>query len=179
MHIPPCSVLVEIEPVACLVDDTAADESSDSDADAEGGRSGRVWHGALSGCMPGWIGRLQRREHAPNCSSLASPGRLCRAHAGLEGGTPTAEHLSRAAAALRESLAAAQLDGTDIVSVKAYCPAALLSEGRLSTVELRRCLGDALGAAGAAAAVVPVTAIGSDGGCPASLHLEMLALRHP
>ena len=184
----PRRVLVEIEPVACVVDETAAEDSSSSDSDAEDTSSGRrrskQQRASSSGGMPGWIGRLAQAEHGPGCSSLSSPGRLCRAHATIQGGAaPSPARAQAAAAALQEALAAAQLQPSDIVSLKAYCPAALVAGdaggGGLSAEALRHCLMEALGPAGMAAAVVPVTAVGGDDGCPAGLQLELLALRLP
>eukprot|EP00887_Chlorella_sp_A99_P006590 scaffold3.g6590.t1 len=177
----PRGVLVEIQPVACVVDATAEEGSSSNDSDGErDGRHQRRQHPTRrAGTMPGWIGRLEVAQRG-GASSLASPGRLCRARAAVDEGADgeLPQRIEQAAVELCETLTAAQLGPADLVSVKAYCKAELLGSA-LSAEDVRRRLAGPLGAAAAAAAVVPVGAVGADADSPACVLVEALALRHP
>ena len=177
--------------MACVVDATAEDPSppSSSDSEPDDGQPSSSSSSSNSrrrgsrrqqqqGSMPGWIGRLQERQ-VEGCRSIFSPGRLCRAQATLDGSTASAEQLQQAARGLAEALAAAQLSVTDLASLKAYCLASQLGS-QVTAAELRHCLSEALPGSTAAAAVVPVVAVGRDAsGGSACVLLELLAHRHP
>lgn len=75
---PLCSAMVEIQPVACVVDeaiDASSSSSSCSDDEVAEPTSSGGGGAAGQGSMPGWIGQLQQREHAQRlqgCSLLAA-----------------------------------------------------------------------------------------------------------
>lgn len=202
-----CRVLVEIQPVACVVDESLAEASSSSSSDEEDGgqeeggtaaqrRAQRRAAAAAAlpagSSMPGWIGRLQQCGSSGGGGRLWSPGRLCKVHACVplqhageaEGDAAAAaaglqSAVRRATDELAAGLAAAELAVDDVAACKAYCLASLLSAdgGGLSAAALREAV--AAGLPGVQPAVVPVSAVGSsaDFSSGAAVMLELLAVR--
>ncbi|KAL4458652.1 hypothetical protein ABPG75_013517 [Micractinium tetrahymenae] len=195
----PRGVLVEIQPVACLVDDTlAVDSSSDSEEDEEQQAARRARRTAAaaarppSSSMPGWIGRLQQRSSSSTSGDgssssssstcrLWSPGRLCKVHASvpLQPAGEAAgwqQAVEGAARELAAGLAAAELAPADVAACKVYCRASLLgSEGGPTVAGLREAVAAAL--PGVQPAVVPVSAVGGSAEASDALLLELLAAR--
>jgi hypothetical protein len=182
-----CSVLVEIQPVACVVDETLADSSSssssgDDDAPSSPGRLRKGQAAAdarpTGSTMPGWIG-LVRRERRGSCASLlCSPGRLCRVQAWLPAQVADWPAAVRGAAAeLAAGCAAAGLTLADAVACKAYCLAALLERGQLTAAVLQTCMDAAL--PHISPCIVPVSAVGTSDAADCGVLLEMLCCRVP
>lgn len=183
----PCRVLVEIQPAACVVDESLVEDSSSSSDEEESeeaaaARRGRREAAAAArpagSSMPGWIGRLQQCSNGNN-SRLWSPGRLCKVHASIDQATAAADWrqaVQAAASELAAGVASAELEAADVAACKVYCLASLLgSQGGPTAAELS----DAVAAAlpGAQPAVVPVTAVGGSAAAEAAVLLEVLALR--
>lgn len=117
-----CRALVEIQPVACVVDDTihappstSSDSSSSSSSDddespgsASAGLSAAAGAGEAASqqqrsSMPGWIGRLEEREVTATVPFTSGPGML-------SGHTTTSSSGTQAAgAAATEALSALQV----------------------------------------------------------------------
>ncbi|PRW59519.1 diphthine--ammonia ligase isoform X1 [Chlorella sorokiniana] len=184
----PRGVLVEIQPAACLVDESLAEDSSSSSDEEEGEeaaaarRSRREAAAAArpaGSSMPGWIGRLRRTSNGSSSSSLWSPGRLCKVHSSISRAAAAADWrwtVRIAASELAAGVEAAGLEAADVAACKIYCLASLLgSQGGPTAAELREAIAAAL--PGVQPAVVPVTAVGSSAGAEAAILLEALALR--
>lgn len=182
---------MEVQPVACLVDDTLAlDSSSDSGEDEEqqAARHARRTVAAAArprgSSMPGWIGRLQRQSGsgcAGSTERLWSPGRLCKVHASVpqqeaaDAGS-WQQAVQRAAQELAAGLAAADLAPTDVAACKAYFLGSLLGAAAgLSGASLQEAVAAAL--PGVQPAVVPVCAVGGSPEADAAVLLELLAVR--
>ena len=201
-HCPPvCSVLVEIQPVACVVDESlqpdASSSSSSSDDDEEEGRgeaprlaarqrrAARAAAAAVArpvgSTMPGWIGRLQHHATAFS-SSLWSSGRMCKAHAWVPqqlqpepDGAGLQLAMEAAAAQLAAFIEAAGLSVADVAACKVYCLGSLLERHEATAAGLRHMVAGAL--PGVQAAVVPVAAVGPTPEAQALVMLEALAVR--
>lgn len=180
-----CRVLVEIQPAACLVDESLAEASSSSDEEGEeavaaqrGRRKAAEAARPAGSSMPGWIGRLQQSSSGSS-SCLWSPGRLCKAHSTMSQAAAAGDwrHAVRAAAAeVAAGIAAAELEPADVAACKVYCLASLLgSQGGPTAAELQEAVTVAM--PGVQPTVVPVTAVGSSAGADAAMLLEVLALR--
>ncbi len=182
-------MLVEIQPAACVVDESLVEDSSSSSSDEEESqearaaarRSRREAAAAArpaGSSMPGWIGRLQQSSSGSS-SRLWSPGRLCKVHASASqaaAATDWRQAVQAAAADLAAGVAAAELQAADVAACKVYCLASLLaSQDGPTAADLREAVAAAL--PGVQPAVVPVTAVGSSAGPDAAILLEVLALR--
>lgn len=184
----PCRVLVEIQPAACVVDESldyssssSSDEEESPEARATARRSRREAAAAArpaGSSMPGWIGQL-RQSSSGSSSQLWSPGRLCKVHASASqaaAATDWRQAVQAAAAELAAGVVAAELEAADVAACKVYCLASLLaSQDGPTAAELREAVAAAL--PGVRPAVVPVTAVGSSAGADAAIQLEVLALR--
>lgn len=195
VHPPPwscCRVLVEVQPVACLLDETLAlDSSSDSEEDEvqQAARSARRAAAAAArppgSSMPGWIGRLQRCSSSDGgggsgTARLWSPGRLCKVHTSVPQqaaeGPGWQQAVQGAAQELAAGLGAAELSPTDVAACKVYCLASLLnSKGGPSIASLQEAIAVAL--PGVQPTVVPVCAVGGCAETRDALLLELLAVR--
>lgn len=183
-----CSVLVEVQPAACLADESLQEDSSSSsdsedDEAVAAQRSRRRAEAAAArppgSGMPGWIGRLQAASSSGGGGRLWSPGRLCKVLACV--GQPAAAHdwqaaVQAAAQELAAGVAAAGLSAADVAACKVYCLAGLLGSPQGPTAEaLQAAVAAAL--PGARPAVVPVTAVGTSAAASSALLLETLAIR--
>lgn len=184
-----CRVLVEIQPVACIVDESlAVDSSSSDDEDAEVAEHRRDRRAAAAAArpsgstMPGWIGRVQQCT-GRSSSRLWSPGRLCRVQAWVAQQQDCAttrpdwqQAVQAAAEELAAGLAAAGLAAADVASCKVYCIAGLLESQQqpgLTVAALREAVAAVL--PGVQPAVVPASAVGASPAADCDIMLEALA----
>lgn len=184
-----CSVLVEIQPVAAVLDETLADDSSSSSSEEEHGGDGNASSGRRRSAraaaaarppgstMPGWIGQVQQEKGSGSSSLLCSPGRLCRVQAWLPAQAVDWAEAARAAVTqLAAGVAAAGLTASDVVACKAYCLAELLERGHLSAA-LCAAVEEAL--PHASPCIVPVSAVGPSAAADCGVLLELLGCRVP
>lgn len=189
-----CRVLVEVQPVACVVDESlTVDSSSDSEEDelATAQRCSRRAAAAAArpsgSSMPGWIGRLHS-SGSGGSSRLWSPGRLCKAQvcltaqqAGSGAAVDWRQAVQGAAQELLAGVLAAELALADVASCKLYCLASLLNDHQqqqqqcLTVADLRQAV--AAGLPGVQPTVVPVTAVGGGADAAGAMQLEVVAMR--
>ena len=187
-----------MQPVACVVDESlAVDSSSGSEEDevATAQRCGRRAAAAAArpsgSSMPGWIGRLHSSSSSGGggggyeCGRLWSPGRLCKAHMCLpaqQAGTAAVnwrQAVQGAAEELTAGVLAAELALADVASCKVYCLASLLDTQQqqpgLTVADLQQAV--ASGLPGVQPTVVPVTAGGVGADAASAIMLEVVAMR--
>ena len=178
-------MLVEVQPAACLVDESLqGDSSSDSEDGEDVAAQRRARRAAAAAArppgssMPGWIGRVQASSSSSG-GRLWSPGWLCKVHACV--GQPAAATdwqaaVQAAAQELAAGVAAAGLSPADVAACKVYCRADLLGSAQGPSAEaLQAAVAAAL--AGVQPTVVPVTAVGASAAADAALLLEALAIK--